>query len=89
MADADDNCFLFNGSPNDIEAGWNRSYERFHLFHSWSKLRNALWAADEHTTLQKPYRSQLLVSIVLCLLATLAAACTDLRGCMESALRPC
>ncbi|MDE0671610.1 MAG: family 16 glycosylhydrolase [Caldilineaceae bacterium] len=78
MADADDNCFLFNGSPNDIEAGWNRSYERFHLFHSWSKLRNALWAADEHTTLQKPYRSQLLVSIVLCLLATLAAACTDL-----------
>lgn len=55
MADADDNRVLFNGSPNDIEAGWNRSYERFHLFHSWSKPRNALWAADEHTTLQKPY----------------------------------
>ncbi len=78
MTDADDNPVSFNGSPNGTEAGWSRNNERFHLFHSWSKPKDALWAADEHTTLQKSYRSQLLVSVALCLLATLAAACTDL-----------
>lgn len=78
MTDADGNRVSFNGSPNGIEAGRNRNCGRFHLFHSWSKPENGLWAADEHTNLQKSYRSQLLVSVALCLLATLAAACTDL-----------
>lgn len=78
MTDADDNHVSFNGSPNGIEADWSRNQGRFHLFRAWSKPEDALWAADEHAALQKPYRSRLLVSVALCLLAVLAAACTDL-----------
>ena len=78
MADADDNRVSFNGSPNSTEAGWSPNYERFHLFCSWSEPENALWTADEHATLQKSYRSQLLASVALCLLTTLATACTEL-----------
>ena len=42
------------------------------------RVRDVLWAPDDHTTLRQPCRSKLRALVALCLLATLTAACTDL-----------
>ena len=37
MTDAAGNSISFDGSPNETAAGWQRNYERFHVFRSWQE----------------------------------------------------